>query len=451
MKIYLLFICLVAAAGGFLFGFDTSVISGAIEFIASSEVFHLNAIEKGWTVSCILIGCMAGCIFTGPLSQKYGRKIVLIFTALVFLISSLGCALAGNHVEFIIYRVIAGVAVGAASMLSPMYIAEVAPAGHRGKLGILNILAIFIGQSAAFFSNFFLRDYGGVNNWRWMMGIMVIPSVILLLLLFFIPESPRWLVEKRKNRSAYLTLARISNKEMAMRELKDIERSIHTGKEKLSELFKGKMFKLLLIGIALAVLQQVTGINVIMYYAPSIFKSAGFGTDSALLQTAIMGLVNLTFAVTAMFFVDRVGRKPLMIIGSIGTGISLLLLAITFITNHFQGYFVLFCIMGYLAFFGFSIGPVVWVLISEIFPNRLRSHAVAISFFFLWLADFMVSLTFPFLLSNLKGYSFLIYSFLCFVCLLFVIKFIKETKGRTLEQIEKEFTGKASIKNKVLS
>jgi MFS family permease len=211
------------------------------------------------------------------------------------------------------------------------------------------------------------------------------------------------------------------------------------------------MFKLLLIGIALAVLQQVTGINVIMYYAPSIFKSAGFGTDSALLQTAIMGLVNLTFAISAMFFVDRVGRKPLMIIGSIGTGISLLLLAITFITNHFQGYFVLFCIMGYLAFFGFSIGPVVWVLISEIFPNRLRSHAVAISFFFLWLADFMVSLTFPFLLSNLKGYSFLIYSFLCFVCLLFVIKFIKETKGRTLEQIEKEFTGKASIKDKVLS
>lgn len=439
MKIYLIFICLVAAAGGFLFGFDTSVISGAIEFMAVPKVFNLDAIEKGWTVSCILIGCMAGCIFTGPLTDQYGRKKILILTALLFLISSLGCALSGSHLVFIIYRVIAGIAVGAASMLSPMYIAEVAPARHRGKLGILNILAIFIGQSAAFFSNFLLRDLGGIDNWRWMIGVMIIPSAVLFVLLFFIPESPRWLVEKRKSDAAYLVLARLNNKSLATIELADIEKSLHAAKGKLSELFKGKMFRLLLIGIALAVLQQVTGINVIMYYAPSIFKSAGFGTGSALLQTAIMGLVNLTFAVTAMFFVDRFGRKPLMIIGSIGTGISLLLLGITFTTHHFQGYFVLFCIMGFLAFFGFAIGPVVWVLISEIFPNRLRSHAIAISFFFLWLADFAVSLTFPYLLSHIKGYSFFIYAFLCFVCLWFVIRFIKETKGKSLEQIENEW------------
>ncbi len=439
MKIYLIFICLVAATGGFLFGFDTSVISGAIEFIADPRVFNLDAVAKGWTVGCILIGCMAGCIFTGALSDKYGRKKVLIFTAIVFLISSFGCALAGNHIEFIIYRIIAGTAVGAASMLSPMYIAEVAPAAHRGKLGILNIVAIFIGQSVAFFSNYYLRDYGGANNWRWMMGIMVIPSIILLLLLFFIPESPRWLVDKRRNGQALRVLQKINNKESVENELAEIERSIHAVKGKLGELLKGKMFRLLLIGIALAVFQQASGINVIMYYAPSIFKSAGFGTGSALFQTAIMGLINLTFAVIAMFFVDKLGRKPLMIIGSIGTGISLLLLAITFITNHFQGYFVLFCIMGYLAFFGFAIGPVAWVIISEIFPNSLRSHAVAISFFFLWMADFIVSFTFPYLLANLKGYSFLIYSFVCFVCLLFVIKYITETKGKTLEQIEEEF------------
>ncbi|TAN11576.1 MAG: MFS transporter [Chitinophagaceae bacterium] len=188
----------------------------------------------------------------------------------------------------------------------------------------------------------------------------------------------------------------------------------------------------------------MTGINVIMYYAPSIFKSAGFGTGSALFQTAIMGLVNLTFAVIAMFFVDKAGRKPLMIVGSAGTGISLLLLAITFITNHFQGYFVLFCIMGYLAFFGFSVGPVVWVIISEIFPNSLRSHAVAISFFFLWLADFAVSFTFPYLLSHLAGYSFLIYSFLSFACLLFVLKYVTETKGKSLEQIERELVGRTN-------
>ena len=436
MKVYLIFICLVAASGGFLFGFDTSVISGAIEFIASPSVFNLNEIEKGWAVSCIIVGCMIGCIFAGPLSDKLGRKKVFIFTALVFLISSLGCSLAGSHNEFIIYRIIAGVAVGAASMLSPMYIAEVAPAKHRGKLGILNILAIFIGQSTAFFSNYFLRDYGGQDNWRWMMGIMVIPSAMLFILLFFIPESPRWLVKKQKLNQAYSVLKRIVKKGAAETELKNIEIYSVPIQGHLKELFKGKMPKLLLIGIALAVFQQASGINVIMYYAPAIFKSAGLGTGSALLQTAIMGLVNLAFAIIAMFFVDKTGRKPLMIIGSLGTGISLLLLTITFLTNHFEGYFVLFCMMAFLASFGFSIGPVVWILISEIFPNNLRSHAVAVSFFFLWAADFLVSFTFPYLLANLKGYTFLIYALCCFLCLLFVIKFLTETKGKTLEQIE---------------
>jgi MFS family permease len=197
MKIYLILISLVAAAGGFLFGFDTSVISGAIEFIVTPGVFNLNEIEKGWTVSCIIIGCMAGCVFAGPLSDKYGRKKLLIFTAFVFLISSLGCALANQYYVFIINRIIAGFAVGSASMLAPMYIAEISPAKHRGKLVSLNLLAIFLGQSAAFYSNFLLRDFGGADNWRWMIGIQVIPSGILFLLLFFIPESPRWLVKSR--------------------------------------------------------------------------------------------------------------------------------------------------------------------------------------------------------------------------------------------------------------
>lgn len=438
MKIYLILICLVAAAGGFLFGFDTSVISGVIEFIAAPTVFGLDALAKGWMVSCILIGCMAGCVITGPLSDRYGRKKILIMTAFLFLVSSLGCALAPDRITFMAFRILAGVAVGAASMLSPVYIAEVAPARHRGKLQILNILAIFTGQSAAFFSNFLLRDFGGADNWRWMMGIMVIPSLLLFIFLFFIPESPRWLVEKGKSTLAILLLSRLTDSTAAATELAEMESSAHAMKGKLRELFGGKMFKLLLIGIVLAVLQQVTGINVIMYYAPSIFKSAGFGTGSALWQTAVMGLVNLTFAVTAMFFVDRLGRKPLMIIGSAGMGISLLLLAFTFITNNFEGYFVLFCIMGFLAFFGFSVGPVVWVLIAEIFPNKLRSHAVAICFFFLWAADFLVTFTFPYLLKRLEGYSFLIYASLCLLCLLFVIRFITETKGKSLEQIEKE-------------
>jgi sugar porter (SP) family MFS transporter len=364
MKGYLLFICLVAAAGGFLFGFDTSVISGAIEFIQTPAVFNLSELEKGWTVSCIIIGCMAGCIYTGPLSDRYGRKKLLILTALIFLLSSLGCALAHTYSVFIINRIIAGFAVGSASMLAPIYIAEVSPAKHRGKLVSLNLFAIFLGQSAAFFSNFLLRNTGGVDNWRWMIGVQVIPSGVLFLSLFFIPESPRWLVEKKKTSLALRILTRINGRVSAEADMAKIEASVDTHVTgKLSELFKGRMLKLLLIGVALAVFQQVTGINVIMYYAPSIFKSAGFGSDSALFQTALMGLVNLTFAVVSMFLVDRIGRKPLMVIGSIGMGVSLLLLAITFITNNFHGYFLLFCIIGFLASFGFSLGPVVWVLI----------------------------------------------------------------------------------------
>jgi sugar porter (SP) family MFS transporter len=381
-------------------------------------------------------------MFTGALSDKYGRKRLLIVTALVFLLSSLGCALANSYSIFIINRIIAGLAVGSASMLAPIYIAEVSPARHRGKLVSLNLFAIFLGQSAAFFSNFFLRHTGGIDNWRWMIGIQVIPSGVLFLSLFFIPESPRWLVEKRRRSQALQILTKINGKGLAEADMAGIEESVHANAGgKLSELFRGKMFRLLLIGIALAVFQQITGINVIMYYAPSIFKSAGFASDSALFQTALMGLVNLTFAVISMFLVDRVGRKPLMVIGSIGMGASLLLLAITFITNHFAGYFVLFCIIGFLASFGFSLGPVVFVLISEIFPNNLRSHAVAISIFLLWTANFIVSFTFPYLLKNLQGYTFLIFSSMCFLCLLFVIRFLTETKGKSLEQIEKELAG----------
>ncbi|HVU53909.1 MAG TPA: sugar porter family MFS transporter [Puia sp.] len=443
MRLYLILICLVAAAGGFLFGFDTSVISGAIEFIQKPAVFNLNEWEKGWTVSCIIIGCMTGCVYTGPLSDKYGRKKLLIVTALIFLASSLGCALAEHYWVFIINRMVAGFAVGSASMLAPIYIAEVSPARHRGKLVSLNLFAIFLGQSAAFFSNYFLRNTGGIDNWRWMIGVQVIPSGILFLLLFFIPESPRWLVEKKRRFLALHILTRINGKELAEADLATIEgtASAENATGKFRELFRGRMFRLLLIGVALAVFQQITGINVIMYYAPSIFESAGFAPDSALFQTALMGLVNLTFAVISMSLVDRLGRKPLMVIGSIGMGISLLLLAITFITNHFSGYLVLFCIIGFLASFGFSLGPVVFVLISEIFPNNLRSHAVAISIFLLWAANFIVSFSFPYMLKNLQGYSFLLFSFMCFLCLLFVLRYLTETKGKSLEQIERELAG----------
>jgi sugar porter (SP) family MFS transporter len=442
MKPYLIFVCLVGAAGGFLFGFDTSVISGVIEYISAPQVYNLNEFTKGWTVSCIIVGCMLGCVIAGPLTNRHGRKKALLCTAFVFLVSSLGCALANQYVVFIVYRIIAGIAVGAASMLAPIYIAEISPARHRGKLVSLNLFAIFLGQSSAFYSNYFLRSFGGDHNWRWMIAVMAIPSFLLFVFLFLVPESPRWLVEKQQKDRALETLTRINGAAAARRELEEIEISVRNeAKGKLAELLQGGMFRLLMIGVLLAVFQQVTGINVVMYYAPSIFKSAGFGNESALFQTALMGMVNLTFAVVSMFCVDKMGRKPLMIIGSIGMSVAMTLLALTFVTGHAQGYFVLLCIMGYLAAFGFSLGPVVWVLIAEIFPNRLRSYAVAIATFTLWAANFLVSLSFPYLLSHLKGYCFVIYGSMCLLCLWFVWKYLRETKGKSLEQIEQDFMG----------
>ncbi len=441
MNLYLVLVCLVGAAGGFLFGFDTSVISGVIEYISSPNVYGLDEISKGWTVSCIIVGCMMGCIVAGPSGSRLGRKKTLILTALIFLASSLGCALTSHYIVFIIYRIVAGVAVGAASMMAPIYIAEISPPRHRGKLVSLNLFAIFFGQSSAFFSNFFLRDVGGDNNWRWMLAVMAVPSFLLFVSLLFVPESPRWLVEKNQISLAKGILTRINGAMEANREFEEIQQTLGASKGRLVELLHRGMFKILIVGILLAVFQQVTGINVVMYYAPAIFKSAGFGNDSALLQTALMGMVNLTFAVVSMFFVDKVGRKPLMVIGSIGMSIAMTFLALTFITGHERGYFVLVCIMGYLAAFGFSLGPVVWVLISEIFPNRLRSYAVAIATFALWGANFVVSLTFPYLLNNLKGWSFVIYGAMCVLCLLFVLKFLEETKGKSLEEIEMDITG----------
>ena len=360
----------------------------------------------------------------------------MILTALIFLVSSLGCALTNNYSAFIAYRIIAGIAVGAASMLAPIYIAELSPPRHRGKLVSLNLFAIFLGQSSAFYSNFFLRDIAGDNNWRWMLAVMAVPSFLLFVLLLFVPESPRWLAEKNQPERAMNILTRINGPAEASREFEEIKETLEASQGRLGELFQSGMFRILVLGIALAVFQQVTGINVVMYYAPAIFKSAGFGNDSALLQTALMGMVNLTFAVVSMFFVDKLGRRPLMIIGSIGMAIAMALLALTFISGHAKGYFVLFCIMGYLAAFGFSLGPVVWVLIAEIFPNRLRSYAVAIATFTLWGANFVVSLTFPYLLNTLKGYSFVIYGSMCVLCLLFVFQYLPETKGKTLEEIE---------------
>ena len=336
MKMYLFFVCLVAAMGGLLFGFDTSVISGAIEFMQSPEVFHLTPLEKGWAVGCILIGCMFGAGCAGKPSQVYGRKKMLLVTSVIFLLSTLGCAFAVNYTTFVVFRMIAGVSVGAASMLSPLYISEIAPAHLRGRMVSLNQFAIFSGQALAFVSNHLLVDVGGVDNWRWMLGVMVVPCVLFLVCLLFVPESPRWLVTNRCDDKAFRVLSRISGPETARAELDEIRYSVGHGVEgTFRELFRGKMFKLLLIGIMLSVFQQVTGINVMMYYAPDVFKSTGMGNDSAIYYTMIMGMVNLIFVTVSILFVDKVGRRKLMIFGPAGMGFFMFCISVAYFTGNF--------------------------------------------------------------------------------------------------------------------
>lgn len=451
MRLYLILVSFVAAIGGFLFGFDTSVISGAM--VTLKPQFGLNEFQEGWAVGSILVGCMLGAISCGKPSQIYGRKKMLLVTAFIFLTSTLGCALATNFYFFVVFRMIAGVSVGAASMLSPLYISEIAPARWRGKLVSFNQLATFTGQALAFVSNKFLYDFVckyqhsvfnfGCNDvWRYMLGVIIIPSGLFLIFLIFVPESPRWLVINGKRDKALKVLEEMDSKENATSTLQDIIYSVeHVVISKFSDLFRGKMFKILVIGVMMAIFQQVTGINVLMYYAPKIFSLTGVPEEKAFMMTMIMGLVNLAFTILSISLIEKMGRKKLLLIGSTGMAGFMFAISIAFFTDNFRNPgMILFFVMGYLAFFALSLGPIVWVLIGEIFPNRVRSRGVSISIFAMWAANFAISYSLPILLKYIGGgFTFLIYAVMCIPCFLFVLKYMVETKGKTLEQIEHDY------------
>jgi sugar porter (SP) family MFS transporter len=439
---YTLFVCLTAALGGFLFGFDTAVISGAIEFIIKPAIFNLSDIEKGWAVGSILIGCILGCLFSGKPIDVFGRKKILILSAIFFIISACGSAISRNLFDLVIYRLIGGLGVGLASMLSPIYIAEVAPARLRGSLVALNQFTIVIGIVVAFFTNFLLRNIGGLDNWRYMLGVEAIPAILFLLLLFIIPESPRWLVKRGNIDQARNVLTKITVKHLVDQEITQIQKSIASEAESNWSFFLNRKYmKILFIGIGLAIFQQVTGINVIIYYAPSIFKALGNSIDVALYQTVAIGVVNLGFTIIAIWLVDRIGRRPLLIVGTSIMLFMLLALSTIFYTNQIEGLGALFVILGYCAAFSISLGPVVWVLIAEIFPNNMRGMGVSIAVTFMWAANLLVSFTFPVLLTRLNGgFTFLIYAFMCLFCLLFVWFMISETKGKSLEEIELSYS-----------
>ena len=436
-KNYVMLISSIAALGGLLFGFDTAVISGTTPFI--KPYFGLNDIWLGWTVSSLLFGCIIGVISAGKPSDRFGRKKTLMAAALLFIVSAFGSALADELSVFIIFRITGGLGVGIASMLSPMYISEISPAARRGRLVSFNQLAIVIGILLAFISNALLVDTGE-NNWRWMLAVMGAPALLFFISLFFAPESPRWLVQKGFSEKAFLILERINGVSEARQEILTIEESIREDEDSgtFRDVFSPRMRPILIIGVFLCVFSQITGINSIMYYAPVIFQSIGAAASSAVIQTAIIGGGNLIFTFVAIALVDKLGRKPLLIGGVSGMIVSLTSIAAAFFLQKTEGYIILLLILMYIASFSASVGAVTWVIVSEIFPNKLRSKAMSVSIVSLWIANFLLILVFPLMLSSLGGAaSFLIFDAMCVILLAFTILKVPETRGKTLEELEK--------------
>lgn len=442
---YVWAISLVAALGGLLFGYDTAVISGAIGFL--KQKFFLNPAWEGWTAASALLGCVLGVSLAGPLSDWFGRKKVLILSAILFLASAIGTAVPKDLFTFILFRIVGGIGVGIASMSAPMYIAEITPATIRGRMVSINQFAIVSGMLIIYFVNYFIanshtEEWNVHMGWRWMFGSEILPAGIFLILLFLVPESPRWLSKNNQRDAAYATLRRIGGEKNARQELADIEKTIARESSSLAQLFQPGMRIVLAIGIALAILQQVTGINVFLYYGPEIFKKLGTGTNVALLQTVAVGAVNMLFTVIAIWTVDRLGRKPLMVIGATGMGICLLAMGLAAQFRSTSVWILIF-VLGYIACFALSVGPVTWVILSEIFPTKIRGRAMAIATFCLWTANFVVSQTFPMLDGNawlLKyfhhAFPYYLYGVLCGVLIWVVARFVPETKEKTLEEIE---------------
>jgi len=430
----------VAALGGLLFGFDTAVINGAIPFF--SDYFQLNDTLKGWSVSSALIGCVIGALFIGRPGDYFGRRTMLRFLALLFLISAIGTALATELWIFIFFRFIGGLAVGGASVLSPMYISEISPPKYRGRFTVTFQLAIVSGILVAFFTDYLLLNTGEYN-WRWMFLSEGIPAIAFFILLFLVGKSPRWLVKNGEYEKAKLVIQQVDPGSLVEKTLEDIKQSINT--EIISKsiyLFRKPFLRLILIGIAIGMFNQFTGINIIMYYATDIFRSAGFSTDSALGQTVIIGLTNLIFTLIAMRIIDQFGRKNLLLTGSLGMTFFLGLFSWAYLNGNFQGFYLLLFLVGFIAFFAFSQGAVIWVILAEMFPNNIRARGTSIGSFSHWFFNALTTFLFPVFAGNLTlgrgtGYVFIFYTLATFFSFFFYKKYIIETKGKSLENLEK--------------
>jgi SP family arabinose:H+ symporter-like MFS transporter len=450
---YIWLICLVAAMGGLLFGYDWVVIGGAKPFF--EPAFGLTtASDRGWANSCALIGCLLGAILSGGLSDKFGRKRLLVLAALLFTVTSIGTALADTFHEFVAWRIAGGVAIGLASNLSPMYIAEVSPAKVRGMFVSVNQLTIILGIAVAQLVNYLIAEavpadataefirtsWNGTVGWRWMFGVTAVPSFLFLVFMFVVPESPRWLAKNGKPERARLVLAKIGGVRYADEALADIEATLAGDIEKVDfrELLEPKMAKILLVGIVLAVFQQWCGINVIFNYAEEIFRAADYGVSDTLLNIVATGVVCLAFTFVAIFTVDWLGRRALMMAGFAGLAIIYVLTGGSFRAG-LTGTPVLALVLAAMACYSCTLAPVTWVILSEIFPNRIRGAAMSVSVFSLWAGCFLLTYTFP-LMKDWLGISntFWVYAAICAAGFVFILLRLPETKGKTLEQIERE-------------
>lgn len=454
---YVIFISAVAAIGGFLFGFDSGVINGTVS--ALGNAFNSSSVATGFNVASVLLGCAVGALAAGPLADKFGRRAIMIITAIIFAISAFGSGISESSAEFIFYRLFGGLGIGAASVLAPAYIAEVAPPALRGRLATLQQLAIVLGLFAAFLSNYLIADAAGsaqnilmldIAAWRWMFWAELVPAILFLVGVLFIPESPRYLVAQGKLDDAKTVFSKISNDNLDS-QISDVKGSLQSDKKpSIRDLFidgSKKVHPIVWAGVALSVFQQFVGINVVFYYGSELWQAAGFDESQSLFINVLAGTTNIVSTFIAIALVDKIGRKPLLLVGSIGMFVSLSALTYIFgsagldeagklALSDNMGTFALIMANLFVVFFGLSWGPVVWVLLGEMFNNRIRGAALAVAASAQWVANFAITMTFPIMLANIGlagAYGF--YALSALISIFFVAKYITETRGKTLESM----------------
>ena len=457
--LFIVLISIVATIGGFLFGFDSGVINGTIDGLKSA--FDSDSVATGFNVASMLLGCAAGAFFAGRLADRYGRRNLLICSALFFIVSAWGSGVAASSLEFVVYRIIGGLAVGAASVMSPAYISEVAPARYRGRLTTIQQIAIISGLFLAFISNYLLADLAGLSTaelwmgfdaWRWMFWVELLPASLFLIALFFIPESPRFLIASGKHEAGLAVLIKLYGAADGAKKAEEIKASMATENHapKLSDLLEqssGRVRKIVWVGIGLAVFQQLVGINVVFYYGAVLWQAVGFSESDALLINIISGAVSICACIVTVLLVDKIGRKPLLQWGSVGMAIALGLMVVAFVNAEVAangdlnagewGPLALIAANAYVFIFNMSWGPVMWVMLGEMFPNQIRGSGLAVSGLFQWSANFAITMTFPIMLASIGlagAYGF--YALSAAISAIFIFVYVRETKGIELEAME---------------